>query len=535
MNDAVLALPFDQYQRYRLVADLLRQLRAGGPTLRVLDVGGRTAVLRDFLEDARIDLVDVDPSQARGLVLGDGAKLPFKDGSFDAVCAFDTLEHVPVPLRRAFVAECRRVSRRWVILAGPYAHPRVAQAEELLQRFLQDKLGEHHRYLDEHRSHGLPERAAVEAQLRESGARVLSIGHGNLERWLVLQCLSMYLDYDASLRGVARDFQRWYNAELYASDHAEPCYRHVIVAALADAPLPDATRLLAPPGAPAGALTPFTQLTPALLAFDTERTRWRAERGEFERAVADLRADLEGHASVVSSALGDKQRLEGELARVCDDLLRERAAFEAVRADLSSDLEGHRKALALAHDELQSLRTHGEHGARMLDELSTLRADVARQAAEHARLTAEWNTLLADRERDLERHRAALHDLEGDLAGHRAAMHELQTDLSGHRAALELATAESQAQRRAIATLEADLAGHRAALANLERDVAGERAARANAEQALERSDAELRRVLQLANGLENSLAKRELVYDELRRELRSRWRNFVRVFRPWR
>lgn len=521
MNESVLALPFDQYQRYRLVADLLRQLRAGGPQLRVLDVGGRTAVLREFLDDARIELVDVEPSAARGLVLGDGASLPFKDASFDAVCAFDTLEHVPVELRRAFVAECRRVSRGWIVLAGPYAHPRVAEAEELLQRFLHDKLGERHRYLDEHRQHGLPERETVEAQLRESGARVLSIGHGNLERWLVLQCLSMYLDYDASLRGVARDFQRWYNAELYASDHAEPCYRHVVVAAVAGAPLPEAAQLLAPPRAPAGALKPFAELTPALLSFDAERARWRAERVEFERSVAILRADLAGHAAVISTALSEKQRLESELERVCAELVRDRAAFEAVRSALNDDLAGHRKALALAHDELESLRTHGQHGAQLLDELTALRTECQRQASEHARLSAEWAAALADRERDLE--------------GHRAALRDVQTDLAGHRAALELASAENQAQRRAIAELEADLAGHRAALANLERDIAGERAARANSEQALERSDSELRRVLQLASGLENSLAKRELVYDELSRELRSRWRNFVRVFRPWR
>src|SRR6185436_11019345 len=52
----VLALPFDQYQRYRLVADLLKSVRGKGPPLTVLDVGGRTAVLRDFLPDARITL-----------------------------------------------------------------------------------------------------------------------------------------------------------------------------------------------------------------------------------------------------------------------------------------------------------------------------------------------------------------------------------------------------------------------------------------------------------------------------------------------
>lgn len=315
MNADVLALPFDQYQRYRLVSDLLRQLRGDGPPLRVLDVGGRTAVLREFLGDARIDLVDVEPSGSAGLVLGDGSRLPFQAASFDAVCAFDTLEHVPVPLREAFVAEVRRVSRGWVILAGPYAHPRVEQAEELLQQFLERKLGERHRYLDEHRHHGLPERSAVEAQLERSGARVLSIPHGNLDRWLVLQCLSMYMDYDPALRPIARDFQRFYNAELYASDHAEPVYRHVIVAALGDRPLPRADELLGPAVAPAGALRSTFDMLGELVHFDRERNWWHAVRGEFERTVESYRRELERAQQGLAASQSTIHGLREELAK----------------------------------------------------------------------------------------------------------------------------------------------------------------------------------------------------------------------------
>jgi len=125
-------LPFDQFQRYELVRALLESVRVDGQRLRILDVGGRTALLREFLPSDQIELVDVVPSGVEGLVLGSGAELPFKDNAFDAVCAFDTLEHVPPPLRDDFVRECARVSGRYVILAGPYDSPRVAEAEEAL-------------------------------------------------------------------------------------------------------------------------------------------------------------------------------------------------------------------------------------------------------------------------------------------------------------------------------------------------------------------------------------------------------------------
>ncbi len=99
----VLSLPFDQYQRYRLVADVLERLRQGEQPLRILDVGGRTGVLREFLEHDDITLVDMEASDERGLVLGDGCQLPFRDESFDVVACFDTLEHIRPARRKKFV------------------------------------------------------------------------------------------------------------------------------------------------------------------------------------------------------------------------------------------------------------------------------------------------------------------------------------------------------------------------------------------------------------------------------------------------
>ena len=83
----LLALPFDQYQRYRLVADLVDRVRIDDRPFRILDVGGRTALLRAFLPNDDVALVDVDPSDAEGLVLGDGSKLPYQDGAFEVVAA----------------------------------------------------------------------------------------------------------------------------------------------------------------------------------------------------------------------------------------------------------------------------------------------------------------------------------------------------------------------------------------------------------------------------------------------------------------
>ncbi len=322
MTDDVLRLPFDQYQRYRLVADLLERLRGGGGPLSVLDVGGRTALLRRFLERDAITLVDLEKSDVReGMVLGDGARLPFQDGAFDVVCAFDTLEHVPREQRFAFTAECLRVARRWCVLAGPYATPRVARAEELLRRFMQDKLDFRHRYLEEHHEHGLPDRSEIERALAAGGARVASFGQGNLHRWLFMMCVGMLLDRDPALRDLAGDVFAYYNEALYPSDTEEPVYRHVVIAAKDGAELPDRESVFRDADADARSalrdpLWPTALMTAELAAFDRERAAWRAERASFEHTVADRERRLAEHAAVLTARDGDLARYQAAVERM---------------------------------------------------------------------------------------------------------------------------------------------------------------------------------------------------------------------------
>jgi len=330
----VLELPFDQYQRYRLAADLLRQVRPDGTSWRILDVGGRTALLRRFLPEDTIALVDLEPSGERGLVLGDGSKLPFADRSFDVVTAFDTLEHVPPALRDAFVAECRRVARSYVALVGPYAHPEVDEAERLVQVFLKEKLKVEHRYLDEHRHHGLPDRKRVEDALRSRDSEVQSFGHGNLERWLALICLTLYMDYTDELRIVAARFFRFYNKNLYASDHKEPVYRHVVLAALGGAKLPTVEGILEPAVMPAGAVSRMTELAFELALFERAHEWVHREREEFRKVVAELQRDLAGH----KHALADGKRREEALLAAVQERDRARAEVDALGRELGEKL-----------------------------------------------------------------------------------------------------------------------------------------------------------------------------------------------------
>jgi len=431
-------LPFDAYQRYQLVADLLRRYPGFGPGTSVLDVGGRTALMRGFLPELRVDLVDVEPADEAGLVIGSGSALPFRDGAFDVVTACDTLEHVPAEHREAFVRECARVSKGWVVLAGPYASDEVRRAESELREFLKNKLDLDHRYLNEHFEHGLPCREQTSTGFRAADCSTLSIGHASLQRWLPLMCIEMYMDSDPHLREVAKRYFRLYNKALYASDHAEPVYRHAVVAAKAGVALPQTGGLFEAPVAPPRTLEVFDQLTRELVAFDRERDVYQAERDRLCEVNDGLHADLLGHAESLATVRADLTSHKGTLAEV------------------RAELEEHRVTLRERTKEYEA-----EHAAREALERDSV--VVRRHVNELQLLVRKLRAVNQDLDADLRGHRETVAALRGELDGfrteHTRALTLVQADLAAHRDVLGAHEAELDARAIVIGELQAQLAG----------------------------------------------------------------------------
>lgn len=81
-RDARLRLPFDQYQRYRIVADAVEVLRGDGGSLRILDVGGGEGAILRFLSADEVTVLDLpDAGVVPGMVEGDATALQFEDGA----------------------------------------------------------------------------------------------------------------------------------------------------------------------------------------------------------------------------------------------------------------------------------------------------------------------------------------------------------------------------------------------------------------------------------------------------------------------
>jgi hypothetical protein len=161
--------------RYAPVTAILQDV--GGSTLLEVGSGGRgiaaylgrgwevTAVDRDF--DDYTGAEEAAPAGVRRVV-GDVARLPFPDASFDAVVALDLIEHVPPAARPRALCELARVARRVAIVGCPCGEPALA-ADRRLARWY-DRLGvPRPGWLAEHLENGFPDEAVLDAGLAGQG------------------------------------------------------------------------------------------------------------------------------------------------------------------------------------------------------------------------------------------------------------------------------------------------------------------------------------------------------------------------------
>lgn len=233
----LLSLPFDQYQRYRIVAEVADSIRwyLGQSELRVLDVGGfhLTREGRPFLPVTHFlphdFTVVTDPAGGvpPNYVRASGASLTFGSEIFDLVVTCDTLEHVPVPNRAPFVDELLRVATACVLLIAPFDSEPTRRAERILREHLADR-GCAHGPLEEHFEHGLPPANDLRALLVERGLAAVEFADGYLPHWLPMMAMQLAPRVTPAF---LTELNRFYNRHLSPTDRREPAYRHAFAIA----------------------------------------------------------------------------------------------------------------------------------------------------------------------------------------------------------------------------------------------------------------------------------------------------------------
>ncbi len=224
----ILHLPFDQYQRYAIVAEVVDNLRERTP-LRILDVGGWPGTLRHFLPQDQVFVADLMGSDER-FVRANGLALPFDTSSFDVVVTSDTLEHIAHDARFRFLSELLRVGSGLWVIGAPFDDPQVVRAEEILQELIVARYHERYQFIEEHRQHGLPDLDQTLAWLNEAGLTTVVLPNGYLYHWLVGTALFFLLQWRFDDSELSNRVNAFYNSNFYRQDNREPSYRKIIVA-----------------------------------------------------------------------------------------------------------------------------------------------------------------------------------------------------------------------------------------------------------------------------------------------------------------
>jgi len=231
IKEQLLALPFDQFERYKIIKDITAKL-ASKARLKILDVGGYPGLITDFLPDHDVTVVDILPSQKPYYVQASGDNLPFKDSSFDLVCSCDTLEHVPKAKREAFLTELVRVTNNWLILCAPFADPRTELAEQILYAYVQKVLFTEFTTLKEHLDNGLPDLNETLAVMNSHGLQTVNFPSGYLYNWLPMMIIKHHLLSFPETEELHAKLDKFYNINVASQDHGlEPSYRQVIIGA----------------------------------------------------------------------------------------------------------------------------------------------------------------------------------------------------------------------------------------------------------------------------------------------------------------
>lgn len=326
-RDERLRLPFDQYQRYRMVADAVELLRGDSGPLRILDVGGGEGAILRFLSGDEVTVLDLsDAPGVPGLVKGDATALPFDDESFDYATSVDVYEHIEPETRERYLSELRRTARRGVLLAAPFDSDVVRAAERVANGLHRSLHLAENVWLREHAANGLPRLDGAKEFFEERGDSVSVLPNGYVPHWLAMICLTFYSSkLEGESSGLFDDVTAFYNEFMYGLDNAEPCYRYLLVS-LREPGDADLAELASPNPDPERASRSFALfgMLPTMLDLNTRLAQKEGALARKEAQVNDLSRRL---AELVraSDVRQLQERMGAErLQRDHDNLVRQR-------------------------------------------------------------------------------------------------------------------------------------------------------------------------------------------------------------------
>ncbi len=351
--DERLNLPFDQYQRYRMVADVVERLREGPEPLQILDVSGDHSVLERFLPGERITVIELSEAEGPfGFAEGAASGLPFEDAAFDYVVSVDVHEHISPSARHRYLAELWRAAKKGVLLGGPFDSSVVREAERVADAFYRSIHLEQSAGLREHARNGLPRLDDTRGFFEAHDGTVSVLPNGHISYWLAMTCLELYSSAREDRQGELYErLTAYYNEFMYKVNNVEPSYRHLLISLkeplhldLGDLALPDSV------AERASQSSAFFGGLSVVLALAAEIESSNARRHDYERRVARTEGalarkeaqveDLSRRVAGLVHAVNSRQVHVTNLSKVNADLKVQRDRLEQQLAGVKQQLAG---------------------------------------------------------------------------------------------------------------------------------------------------------------------------------------------------
>jgi predicted SAM-dependent methyltransferase len=159
--------------------------------------------------------------------VGSTIKLPFDENSFDVVILSDVLEHLPKEIRAQAVNEAIRVSRKKIIISGPFGKE-AARQDKLLAKYSVRKIGKMHPFFKDHLKYGLPETIEVRQWISKNPKvkKIWIAGHflnlKSREKLMKFYISKYKLQYYFYLKGLML------LVPILLKSNQQPCYRTII-------------------------------------------------------------------------------------------------------------------------------------------------------------------------------------------------------------------------------------------------------------------------------------------------------------------
>ncbi len=228
MKQNLLKLPFDQYGRYKIIADFINYNKGGNNNIKILDIGGgKKNLLKKFLPKENITVVDAFKFKANNYIQSNALKMPFPDNKFNFVISCDVYEHIKNKDRIRFIEEQVRISNNFIILAAPFLSSEVKKAEDVVNNFHKALTDADHIWLKEHIKHGLPKESDLENFLKKRQLLFKKISNNFLLYWINLIKINLLSYLFPQNKIKVSEINEYYNKNIAPDDFSEPSYRKI--------------------------------------------------------------------------------------------------------------------------------------------------------------------------------------------------------------------------------------------------------------------------------------------------------------------